>query len=152
MSADDSERKILSRKELFKERRREAYKKAKERRNRDPRYIAMKEAAKEQRREAYRKVKEQRKAAEAEAKANRKAERAAVLDREHVAAEARAKLKASGAVQTADEWSKARSRPEASVGAEGGERGRPAALQELLSDFGSERIAGFPAKGSSADN
>lgn len=73
MSGDDSERRILTRKELAREQRREAYQRAKEQRAKDPRYLAMKEAAKEQRREAYRKAKERRKAAEAEEKKKQKA-------------------------------------------------------------------------------
>ena len=76
MSADDSDRRVLSRKELAKEQRRTAYQRAKERRATDPRYLAMKEAAKEQRRAAYQKVKERRKAATADQKAKLKAERA----------------------------------------------------------------------------
>jgi ribosomal silencing factor RsfS len=76
MSADDSDRRVLSRKELAKEQRRAAYQKAKERRATDPRYLAMKEAAKEQRRAAYQKAKERRKAAAAEQKTKLKAERA----------------------------------------------------------------------------
>ena len=76
MSADDSDRRVLSRKELSKEQRRTAYQKAKEWRASDPRYLAMKEAAKEQRRAAYQKEKERRKAVAAEQKAKLKAERA----------------------------------------------------------------------------
>lgn len=68
MSEDDSERRILSRKELARELRRAAYQKAKERRASDPRYLAMKEAAKEQRRAAYQKLKERRKAEAVEEK------------------------------------------------------------------------------------
>lgn len=62
MSDDESERRILSHKELAREQRRAAYQKAKERRANDPRYLAMKEAAKEQRRAAYQQLKERRKA------------------------------------------------------------------------------------------
>lgn len=68
MASDDSERRVLSRKELAKEMRRAAYKKAKEQRAQDPRHLAMKEAAKVRRREAYQKIKEQRKVAQAEEK------------------------------------------------------------------------------------
>ena len=83
MSDDDSKRRILSRKELAKEQRREAYQKAKERRAADPRFIAMKEAAKEQRRAAYQKVKQQRKASTDKLKADHKAERIAQRDAQH---------------------------------------------------------------------
>jgi hypothetical protein len=74
---DDSERRVLSRKELAKEMRRAAYKKAKEQRAQDPRHLAMKEAAKVRRREAYQKIKEQRKAALAVEKTKLKAEQTA---------------------------------------------------------------------------
>jgi hypothetical protein len=63
VSRNDSNRQILSRKELARELRRQAYRAAKERRAKDPRYIAMKQAAKERRREAYKKAKEQKRAA-----------------------------------------------------------------------------------------
>jgi ribosomal silencing factor RsfS len=77
VSTDGSERRVLSRKELAKEKRHAIYQAAKERRATDPRYVAMKEAAKVQRRAAYQKVKEHRKALAAEEKAKQKAERAA---------------------------------------------------------------------------
>ena len=64
---EDDTRRILTRKELAREQRRAAYKKAKEQRAKDPRYLAQKEAAKEQRRAAYQKLKASRKA-EAEKK------------------------------------------------------------------------------------
>lgn len=63
MSADDSNGRVLSRKEAAKEQRHAAYQRAKARWANDPRRLAMKEAAKEQRRAAYRKAKERRKAA-----------------------------------------------------------------------------------------
>ncbi len=72
-STGQNERRVLSQKELAKEKRHAMYKSAKERRATDPRYLAMKEAAKVQRRAAYQKVKERRKAASANEKANRKA-------------------------------------------------------------------------------
>src|SRR5688572_3952566 len=59
------ERVILSRKEQARLLRQQAYRKAKERRAKDPKYLAMKEAAKAHRRALYQRVKEQRKAAEA---------------------------------------------------------------------------------------
>jgi hypothetical protein len=76
-SKDDSERRVLSRKELAREIRHAAYVKAKERRKNDPRVLAMKEAAKKQRRELYQRVKEQRKAAGAEQKKRETERRAA---------------------------------------------------------------------------
>jgi hypothetical protein len=75
MSADASERRIVSRKELAKEKRHATYQSAKERRATDPRYLAMKEAARLQQRAAYQKVKDRRKAVAADEKAKRKAER-----------------------------------------------------------------------------
>lgn len=76
MSDDDSERRILSRKELAREQRRAAYRRAKERWATDPRRLAMKEAAKERRRLAYQEVKARRKAVAADEKARLKGERA----------------------------------------------------------------------------
>jgi hypothetical protein len=67
--ADDPERRVLSAKELARQRRHAMYERAKERRANDPRHLALKEAAKEQRRAAYQKLKAQRKAAAATAKA-----------------------------------------------------------------------------------
>jgi hypothetical protein len=55
--------------ERAREMRRAAYRKAKEARAKDPRYIAMKDAAKKQRREAYKAAKERHKTAQAEEKA-----------------------------------------------------------------------------------
>jgi hypothetical protein len=104
MSDDDSQRKILSRKELAKELRRNAYQRAKEQRAKDPRFIAMKEAAKTQRRAAYQKIKEKRKGEEAAAKASAKATRGARLTQERAAASAHALQKAKQVVQTADDW------------------------------------------------
>lgn len=72
-SADAGERRVLSRKEVAKEKRHAMYQSAKERRATDPRYLAMKEAAKTQRRAAYQKVKDRRKAAAADEKSKRKA-------------------------------------------------------------------------------
>lgn len=62
-------------KERAKQERREAYRRAKEARDRDPRYLAMKQAAKEQRREAYRAAKEKHKAIAAEEKVRAEAQR-----------------------------------------------------------------------------
>lgn len=104
MSDDDSQRKILSRKELAKELRRNAYQRAKEQRAKDPRFIKMKEAAKEQRRAAYQKIKEKRKGEEATAKANAKATRGTRLTQERAEASARALEQTKRVVQTADEW------------------------------------------------
>jgi hypothetical protein len=61
--------------ERARELRREAYRKAKAARDKDPTYLAMKQAAKEQRREAYRAAKERYKASVAEEKARAEAER-----------------------------------------------------------------------------
>lgn len=108
MSADDSQRKILSRKELAKEQRRNAYQRAKERRAKDPRFIAMKEAVKEQRRAAYQKIKAKRKGEEAAAKANAKAKRGSQITQERAEAQARALQNVKRAVQTADDWVAAR--------------------------------------------
>jgi hypothetical protein len=58
----------LSRKELAKKLRREAYQRAKEIKKNDPREIARKAQAKEQRRAAYQKAKEKSKAARLEKK------------------------------------------------------------------------------------
>ena len=65
------ERVILSRKEHARFLRQQAYRKAKERRAKDPKYLALKEAAKAHRRELYQRVKAQRKAAEATTKDKR---------------------------------------------------------------------------------
>jgi hypothetical protein len=70
---DENERRILSQKELAKEKRHAMYQRAKEQRATDPRYLAMKEAAKVQRRAAYQKVKDRRKSVAANAKGERKA-------------------------------------------------------------------------------
>jgi len=76
MSVDDSRREVLSRKQLSKAKRRNAYQQAKERWAADPRYLAMKEAAKEQRRAAYQAAKARQKAVAVEQKAKLAAERA----------------------------------------------------------------------------
>ena len=66
MSYDDSnERRVLTRKELARELRHQAYQKAKQRRATDPRMIAMKEAAKIRRRELYQQLKERKRTAAA---------------------------------------------------------------------------------------
>lgn len=73
ISSDDNQRRILSRKELAKEQRREAYQKAKQRRATDPRHLALKEAAKAQRRAAYEQLKQGR-TADAALKKNKASE------------------------------------------------------------------------------
>ena len=70
-------RTVISRKELARELRRQAYQRAKQARANDPRHLAMKERAKQQRRELYRKAKEQRKAREAALETQPGAEREA---------------------------------------------------------------------------
>lgn len=67
--------------------RQDAYRRAKEARDRDPRYLAMKQAAKEQRREAYRLAKEKHKAAVAEEKARAEVQRAEKRAAERAAAD-----------------------------------------------------------------
>jgi hypothetical protein len=118
MAKDDDEAsgaapKAKSQKERAREMRRDAYQKAKARRDADPRFIAMKEAAKEQRRAAQKKVRDQRKAREAEARSAEKAGRSRAMDHERVASEARAKLMTlrseANAVQSADDFETRRS-------------------------------------------
>jgi hypothetical protein len=81
MSKDDSKDEPASRAELRKEQarqiRKQAYQSAKERRAKDPKYIAMKEAVKERRRAEYQKIKERRKAVASEQKTKLKDEKAA---------------------------------------------------------------------------
>lgn len=69
MSDDGSKKRGVSRKELARQLRRQAYQKAKARRAKDPKHIAMKEAAKQRRQEAYQQAKERRKATVAGQKA-----------------------------------------------------------------------------------
>lgn len=66
-------REVISRKELARQLRRQAYQRAKAARAADPKHLALKEAAKLRRRELYRQVKESRKARDAEREAARKA-------------------------------------------------------------------------------
>jgi len=66
-------RTLLSRKELARELRRQAYQKAKRARAADPKHLAMKEAAKLRRRELYQQAKGRRKEREAELKEKEKA-------------------------------------------------------------------------------
>jgi hypothetical protein len=87
LPAEPSERRLLSQKELAKEKRHALYQSAKERRATDPRYLAMKEAAKLQRRAAYQQVKEKRKAVAAEEKAKRKASLVVDSKARHVTAD-----------------------------------------------------------------
>ncbi len=86
---DETERRILTRKELAKEQRRAAYQRQKAQRATDPRYLAMKEAAKEQRRAAYKKVKEGRQAESAASKRVAKERRVAERDAQDHALEAK---------------------------------------------------------------
>lgn len=74
--AADGSRSVISRKELARQLRREAYQKAKAQRAADPKNLAMKEAAKTRRREVYQQVKARRKEGEAEQKAKRSAKHA----------------------------------------------------------------------------
>lgn len=99
-------RSVLSRKELGRELRRQAYQRAKEARAKDPRHLAMKERAKQQRRELYRKVKEQRKARDAALESKHEAERDAAR------AEAKRQLaeRVRGAIGSASEPGRALAR------------------------------------------
>jgi hypothetical protein len=147
MSADDSQRKILSRKELAKELRRNAYQRAKERRAKDPRFIAMKEAAKEQRRAAYQKLKEKRKSEEAAAKAISKADRGSRLTQERAEAQTRALQKSKQVMQTADQWAAGKAQ-NASHDNEGSEGVRSSRLEDAL-----ELVEGsWLVKGSDVEN
>jgi cell division protein FtsN len=91
MAADDSERRILTRKELAKEQRQAAYKKAKEQRATDPRHLAMKEAAREQRRAQYQKLKQGRAGETAAKKTKASKLRVVQRDTEVLASEAQSK-------------------------------------------------------------
>ncbi len=62
---DSNEQRVITRKELARKLRHQAYVKAKERHAKDPRTIAMKEAAKIRRRELYQQVKARKKTAAA---------------------------------------------------------------------------------------
>ncbi len=73
---DETETNVVSGKALARLLRKQAYERAKSRRAKDPKFIAMKEAAKAQRREAYRRIKEQRKAARVDLKEKERAKRA----------------------------------------------------------------------------
>lgn len=64
---------VISRKELARQYRRQAYQRAKQARATDPKHLAMKEAAKVRRREVYQQVKAQRKVRDAELETKRKA-------------------------------------------------------------------------------
>ena len=63
---------VISRKELARELRREAYQRAKKARAADPKHLALKEAAKQRRRDVYQEVKKHRKARDAELEAKHK--------------------------------------------------------------------------------
>lgn len=67
------EREVISRKELARQFRRQAYQRAKAARAADPKHLALKEVAKQRRRELYQRVKEQRKSRDAEQETQRKA-------------------------------------------------------------------------------
>jgi hypothetical protein len=67
---------VISRKELARELRREAYQRAKKARATDPKHLALKEAAKQRRRDVYQEVKKHRKARDAELEAKHKAAQA----------------------------------------------------------------------------
>ncbi len=86
-SADADERRILSQRELAKEKRHAIYQSVKEQRATDPRYLALKESAKVRRRAAYQKVKERRKAVAADEKTKRKAERTVACTRRRAEAD-----------------------------------------------------------------
>ncbi len=73
--SDDSNGNDPSPKERARQIRRAAYREAKERREKDPRYLAMKEAARAQRRELYQEAKKQRHADAAEQKAEKERRR-----------------------------------------------------------------------------
>jgi hypothetical protein len=73
---EQADRGRVSRKEAARQRRRDAYAKAKHARKTDPRLIALQEELKVRRREAYREMKERRKAALAELKAAKRERRA----------------------------------------------------------------------------
>ena len=76
MADDDAKR--ASRKELARQQRKDAYRAMKERRAKDPRYLAMKEAVKLQRREMYQRIKAQRKTTVRADKTKQQAEKAEV--------------------------------------------------------------------------
>ncbi len=145
MSDGDSERRILSRKELARKRRRAAYQQAKERRATDPRYLAQKEAARQQRRAAYQQEKERRKAAAA-------AEKARVKDaRSERRSECRSEAGTEQRTEPGAEPRRAKpyrslggpsAKPE--KGAVEGENG------ELVAEL--EQLGGWMVKGSSAPN
>jgi hypothetical protein len=91
MSSDDSDRRVLTRKELARAQRRAAYQRAKEQRASDPRILAMKEDAKQQRRAAYQKVKQARATEAATKKGKQKGLSARLRSVEALAAEVKAK-------------------------------------------------------------
>ncbi len=71
--ASVAETHVVSRKELARQYRRQAYQRAKQARATDPKHLAMKEAVKVRRREMYQQVKAQRKVRDAALETNRKA-------------------------------------------------------------------------------
>lgn len=74
--AESETRVILSRKELARHYRQQAYQKAKAWRAQDPKHLALKEAAKVRRRELYQQVKARRKAADSQEKVKQATEQA----------------------------------------------------------------------------
>jgi len=99
-------REVISRKELARQLRRQAYQRAKAARATDPKHLAMKEAAKLRRRELYRQVKEQRKAREAEQDAKRKTANA----KEHAEAKRQLAERVKSAIGPASEPGRALAR------------------------------------------
>ncbi len=73
--SDEADDRIISRKELARQMRRQAYQRAKEQRAKDPRHLAMKEELKKRRREQYQQLKEKRKAETAKKKTQAKVAR-----------------------------------------------------------------------------
>ena len=69
---DEPKAEKVSRKERARQQRREAYLRAKDHRDKDPKFLAMKEAAKQHRHEVYQAAKERRKTATAGQKRERK--------------------------------------------------------------------------------
>jgi hypothetical protein len=99
-------RQVISRKELARELRRQAYQRAKQARASDPRHLALKERAKQQRRELYRKAKEQRKARDAALDAKHEAQREAA----HAEAKRQLAERVRGAIGKASEPGRALAR------------------------------------------
>jgi len=122
MSKEHEERR-LSRQEWAKKMRREAYKRAKEQRASDPRYLAMKEEAKKRRHAAAQGAKERRKAASEKRKRDQMEKAAAGQLPDRVTGAARLK----GMMRTASELERtgADSRPEPRSGQDRGGGSEP---------------------------